>query len=53
MCIAARRGDNLSPFLAWSDPPPGTQSYVLVMEDTDAPSQAAGRVHRSEDYRNR
>jgi Raf kinase inhibitor-like YbhB/YbcL family protein len=37
----ARRGDNLSPFLAWSDPPPGTQSYVLVMEDTDAPSQAS------------
>lgn len=37
----ARRGDNLSPFLEWTDPPPGTQSYVLVMEDTDAPSQAS------------
>ncbi|WP_245461363.1 MULTISPECIES: YbhB/YbcL family Raf kinase inhibitor-like protein [unclassified Mesorhizobium] len=37
----ARRGDNLSPFLEWSDPPPGTRSYVLVMEDTDAPSQAS------------
>jgi Raf kinase inhibitor-like YbhB/YbcL family protein len=36
----ARRGDNLSPFLEWSDPPPGTQSYMLVLEDADAPSQA-------------
>jgi Raf kinase inhibitor-like YbhB/YbcL family protein len=33
----ARDGDNLSPFLEWDDPPPGTQSYVLVMEDVDAP----------------
>lgn len=36
----ARRGDNLSPSLDWSDPPPGTRSYVLVMEDADGPSQA-------------
>ncbi|GAB1583531.1 YbhB/YbcL family Raf kinase inhibitor-like protein [Phyllobacterium phragmitis] len=35
----ARRGANLSPFLLWEDPPPGTRSYVLVMEDADAPSQ--------------
>jgi len=34
----ARRGENLSPFLQWSDPPANTQSYVLVMEDPDAPS---------------
>jgi Raf kinase inhibitor-like YbhB/YbcL family protein len=32
----ARGGDNLSPFLQWEDPPPGTQSFVLVMEDADA-----------------
>lgn len=32
----ARRGENLSPPLAWSDPPPGTRSFVLVMEDPDA-----------------
>jgi len=32
----ARDGENLSPFLEWSDPPPGTKSYVLVMEDIDA-----------------
>ena len=34
----ARDGDNLSPQLDWSDPPAGTQSFVLVMEDADAPS---------------
>lgn len=37
----ARRGENLSPFLEWNDPPPGTNSFVLVMEDVDAPSQAS------------
>ncbi|WEX74509.1 YbhB/YbcL family Raf kinase inhibitor-like protein [Sinorhizobium numidicum] len=31
-----RRGENISPFLQWQDPPAGTQSYVLVMEDADA-----------------
>ena len=30
-------GDNVSPALSWSDPPPGTQELVLVMEDPDAP----------------
>ncbi|MFC7399838.1 YbhB/YbcL family Raf kinase inhibitor-like protein [Chelatococcus sp. GCM10030263] len=34
----ARRGDNLSPQLDWSDPPEGTQSFLLIMEDPDAPS---------------
>lgn len=30
-------GENLSPPLAWSAPPPGTKSFVLAIEDTDAP----------------
>ena len=30
---------NLSPQLDWTDPPEGTQSYVLVMEDVDAPGR--------------
>lgn len=32
-----RVGENLSPFLQWDDPPPGTQSFALVMEDVDSP----------------
>ena len=31
-------GDDLSPPLAWSDPPEGTKSFALVVEDPDAPS---------------
>jgi len=31
-------GDNLSPPLAWSDPPEGTRSYALIIEDPDAPA---------------
>lgn len=30
-------GDNLSPPLRWSQPPPGTVELVLVIEDPDAP----------------
>ena len=29
-------GADVSPPLAWSDPPPGTKSFALVVEDTDA-----------------
>jgi Raf kinase inhibitor-like YbhB/YbcL family protein len=31
-------GENVSPPLAWRDAPDGTQSFVLVVEDPDAPA---------------
>ena len=31
-------GDNISPPLEWSQPPKGTKSFVLIMEDPDAPA---------------
>jgi Raf kinase inhibitor-like YbhB/YbcL family protein len=34
----ARAGDNLSPPLSWRDAPQGTKSFVLIVEDPDAPS---------------
>jgi hypothetical protein len=30
--------ENVSPALAWTDPPPGTQSFALIEDDPDAPS---------------
>ena len=30
-------GEDLSPALAWSAPPEGTQSFALIMDDPDAP----------------
>ena len=31
-------GENISPPLAWTDPPPGTRSFALIIEDPDAPT---------------
>lgn len=30
-------GRNVSPALAWTEPPSGTQSFALIMDDPDAP----------------
>jgi len=30
-------GEDLSPALAWTDPPAGTQSFALIADDPDAP----------------
>jgi Raf kinase inhibitor-like YbhB/YbcL family protein len=31
-------GKSISPALAWGEPPAGTQSFALIMDDPDAPS---------------
>jgi len=31
------KGEDISPPLAWGDPPQGTQSFVLIVDDPDAP----------------
>jgi Raf kinase inhibitor-like YbhB/YbcL family protein len=36
-------GENISPPLSWGEPPVGTQSFVLIMEDPDAKA-VAGQV---------
>ena len=33
-------GDDVSPPLAWSDPPPGTRALALIVDDPDAPTGA-------------
>lgn len=30
-------GDDISPPLSWSDPPEGTKSFALLVDDPDAP----------------
>lgn len=34
-------GEDLSPALHWTDPPTGTQSFALIVDDPDAPDPAA------------
>jgi Raf kinase inhibitor-like YbhB/YbcL family protein len=36
-------GEDLSPELGWSDPPAGTKSFALIVDDPDAPDPAAPR----------
>lgn len=38
-------GENLSPHLAWSEPPAGTAELLLLIEDIDAPLGANPAVH--------
>lgn len=38
-------GDNVSPALAWSDAPAGTESFALMVHDPDAPTGGAGFWH--------
>ena len=35
---------DISPTLAWSDPPAGTRSLVLIVDDPDAPDPAAPKM---------
>ncbi len=37
-------GEDVSPPLVWSDPPPGTRSFALVVDDPDAPDPKAPRL---------
>jgi Raf kinase inhibitor-like YbhB/YbcL family protein len=37
-------GDDVSPPLAWRDPPAGTKSLVLIVDDPDAPDPAAPKL---------
>ncbi|MFZ0962914.1 MAG: YbhB/YbcL family Raf kinase inhibitor-like protein [Terriglobia bacterium] len=32
-------GSNISPALSWNDPPPRTESFVLIVDDPDAPGR--------------
>jgi len=37
-------GDNISPALEWKDPPEGTKSFVLIVDDPDAPDPKAPKM---------
>jgi Raf kinase inhibitor-like YbhB/YbcL family protein len=37
------KGSSVSPQISWSNPPPGTRSLALIMDDRDAP---VGHLHR-------
>jgi Raf kinase inhibitor-like YbhB/YbcL family protein len=44
LCGKDSRGGNISPPLAWSDPPAGTKSFAVVMIDPDG-RRGLGSVH--------
>lgn len=44
LCGKGSRGGNISPPLTWSNPPPGTKSFALVMIDPDG-RRGLGSVH--------
>lgn len=44
LCGKDSRGGNISPPLAWADPPPGTKSFAVVMIDPDG-RRGLGSVH--------
>lgn len=44
LCGKDSRGGNISPPLAWSNPPPGTKSFAVVMIDPDG-RRGLGSVH--------
>jgi hypothetical protein len=37
-------GEDVSPPLSWTDPPPSTKSFALVVEDPDAPDPDAPKM---------
>ncbi len=44
LCGKDSRGGNISPPLTWSNPPPGTKSYAVIMIDPDG-RRGLGSVH--------
>jgi Raf kinase inhibitor-like YbhB/YbcL family protein len=38
------QGDDAAPALSWSDPPGGTRSFALIIDDPDAPDPRAPRT---------
>jgi phosphatidylethanolamine-binding protein (PEBP) family uncharacterized protein len=44
MCVPAAQGHttsgpDINPSISWSKRPPGTQSYAVIVYDTDAPAE--------------